>query len=71
MDGLLLTQKESDRFSAWLRHEAESNRVMIRQMEKLLSPSMELLIKKDKTEMVAFLIVADKLDRTERMSIGG
>jgi len=66
---LLLTQKESDRFSAWLRHEAESNRGLIVQMEKMKSPSIEMLIKKNKQEIVAFLIVADKLDGTERVEI--
>ena len=57
----------------WLKQDAESDRGIIAQMEKTLgkNPVSEALIKKNKNEMVAKLIVADKLDRTETMNIGG
>ena len=69
-----LTQQESDKFSFWLKQEAESDKMMFEQFKKLHkegTPIYEALEKKYKTEIAAKIIVANILDKTERMSVGG
>lgn len=63
-----LDQKERDKFSAYLKQEAESDKGMLEQHFKLHpegTPLGDALGKKFKTEMVASLIVAKILDSTE------
>lgn len=63
-----LNQKERDKFSAYLKQEAETDKVMLQQHYKLHpegTPLGDALGKKFKTEMMGRLIVAKILDSTE------
>ncbi len=65
---LLLTTQERERFAAWLEHEAETDAVLIQQMEKL-GPAFASVAATRKQEVVAAMMIARKLRATEGMSI--
>ena len=62
-----LTDEERRKFAAWLMQEAHSNDVIIKQMEKL--PGLETGIKKYRLEAAAYLMIARRLESTEKMTI--
>ena len=69
----MLTQADRDRFSAWLKNEAEGNRAITEQMEKMERMGrgvMGQIAKRKRAEMAACLIVAGILDSTESVEIG-
>lgn len=65
---MLLSDAERARFADWLEHEAETAKAIIGQMEKL--GINEALVKREKLEAAAALMIARKLRGTESMSIG-
>lgn len=69
MSGLLLTQEESDRFAGWLEREADSDRVILRQIEAL-GPGHAAMVQKLRVGIAALLIVAVKLRGIERVTLG-
>lgn len=58
-----LTAAERDRFATWLEQEAETDKGMLEQMEKL--GGMHPMIKQRKNEIVAALMIARKLRSIE------
>lgn len=64
-----LTQQEADRFAAWLVQEAKSYDALNKQLAG--DPIGQMIVKRNKQFQVACMIVADRLQRTERMVIGG
>jgi hypothetical protein len=72
---IMLTDEERRKFSAYLKQEAESDRGIAEQLEKLhdqmhmAAPLKDAMSKKMKTEMAAKLIVASIIDRTESASL--
>ncbi len=55
-----LTHQERDRFATWLEREADTDEMMVEQLEKLPSRP-EPLAKKYRVEMMAARVVAQKL----------
>lgn len=72
VSGLLLSAQERERFAAWLEHEAESDRGMIEQMEKLAqhTEAVEAVRKKLNVERLAALVIMKKLRSVEDVTIG-
>jgi len=71
MTAILLTQKESDKFSAYLKMSAEGDKGILEQFKKLGSDTVNEKISKEyKAKMCAKLIVANILDSTEHCEIG-
>ena len=68
MTRLLLTDQERQRFSAWLRAEAEGHVGMAKQMEEL--PNMAPMALRERQRAAAKTLIAMELDSTESMSIG-
>ena len=67
---MVLDDAERARFLAWCEANAESNRAMLKQMEKL--PGVVSGIETDmKRKTAALLIVAGMLSETEKQTIGG
>ncbi len=65
-----LTQQERDKFVVYLRQEAESDRVMLEQLGKIMSgPPAEALARKMKMRMAAYLIIAADLASIETETI--
>ena len=65
---LLLTDKERDRFAAWLEHEAATAHGLAQQMEKL-GPHVAPMVQRQKAEAAASLLIARKLRATHSDSI--
>jgi len=65
---ITLTQDERNKFSAWLRQEAESYRDILVQLEKL--SGVDPIVKQKKQYVVACIIVANTLDSIEEETIG-
>jgi len=65
---IMLTQHESDKFAAWLEQEAHSYDEMQVQLKKL--PGGDLVCDRIRQEVVAYMIVAQNLRSTGRVSIG-
>jgi len=70
---IFLTDEERKRFSAYLKQEAESDKGMLEQTDKMYEkmqmagPLKAALHNKLYTEMIAKLSIASILDRTETM----
>jgi hypothetical protein len=64
---MMLTEAERQKFSEWLKRDAESNRLLAEQLEKMHPP----LAKQKRTEAAAELIVARILDTSEGVDIDG
>lgn len=65
---LLLTDRERERFAAWLEHEAATEKGLIEQMEKL-GPAFAAVVEQRKREAGASLLIARKLRSTQSTSI--
>lgn len=72
MSVFLLTTAERLRFIEWLDWQADSNKGLIEQWEKLGGdqPHIEAVAKKLRAEEMAYRIVSSILRTTEEMSIG-
>lgn len=68
-DVILLTDQERDHFAAWLEQEAESSRMLLKQLEKL--PQGAVVADHMKREAGACALIALKLRSIETMSISG
>ena len=64
---MLLSQQERDKFCAWLKLEIESDKGITEQMKRINSP--EVVIKKLETEMMAAMVILDKLMSIKDMTI--
>lgn len=64
-----LTDQERRKFSRWLEQEADTQKQLIDQMEKL-GPGSAMFLPHMKTELAAMIIIYRKLDDVEVMSIG-
>ena len=64
-----LTQQEREKFVLWLNQEAESNKALIVQMEKMGSSVTKPVIKVKKTEVAACLVVAQILGSAESVTL--
>ena len=71
---LLLTDDEKEKFAAYCDQVAETSKGLIEQFEwqneQLPDPVITALAKREKNNMVAFLIVAIDLRSRQSMSIG-
>jgi len=67
---MLLDDKERQKFIAWLEITAETCKGMAEQMEKLPSPAMTELVKKEKIKAGACLLIANDLRSAESLTIG-
>lgn len=63
-----LTQQERDKFIAWLRQDANSNRSLIQQMQSM--PGTKPIADQLKQRTAACLIVAQILDGIQEQTIG-
>lgn len=63
-----LSKEERDKFASYLEQEAESDKLILTQMEKL--SGMEPLIKHKKIEILSYLTVAKILRSIESVEIG-
>ncbi len=64
-----LDARERASFSAWLKQEACNNDIMAKQMDGMAGPHLAMLARVQRTEAVAYLLVAKKLDSIEEMTI--
>lgn len=64
-----LTPEERKRFSEYLKQQAESDKLLVNQMEKVNTP--EAFIMERRKEVMAYLIVAKVLDSIQSTTIGG
>ncbi len=69
---MLLTDEERRRFAAWLLHDAESNKLLIEQFDKMgHNPAYKVLKDMKVREYEAELIVAKMLSQTSSYTVGG
>ena len=66
-DSFSLTDEERRRFLLWLERQAESNRLLIQQLEKL--PDGKIVSCGLKQDLAGFLIVANVLQSSESMTL--
>jgi hypothetical protein len=66
---LLLTPQEQERFASWCEHEAQTLSMLTKQAE-MLGAVGEALVKRNRTEAMAFAIVARVIRSTHSESIG-
>ena len=66
-----LSQHEREKFAAWLEQDAESNKGMIRQWEKMAGPQHAVIVDHLKRDVAACLIIMKKLRNIEEMTIEG
>lgn len=64
-----LTRQDRDKFYLWLKQEIEADSGIIKQMEKMSSPAMQMVVKKKKIQMQSKIIVSDLLMDSEEMTI--
>lgn len=67
---VVLTNEERAKFIAWLKQDAESDRLIIGQMEKMQGLG-DLMTKRAKQRLAAKLIVAELLETIEEQTISG
>ncbi len=60
---MILTNEERDKFAAWCRQDAASNKALIEQMEKL-GTSLNPILRQKRAEVAAVEFVAGLLERT-------
>lgn len=66
----LLTERERDRFVAYLEREADAGDQLAVQMEKVGGPPMLTIAKLHRNESAAMRLIAKRLRETEFQSIG-
>ena len=66
---MILDDRERQKFIEWLEMTAETCRGMAEQMEKLPSPAMQELIKRERFKAAACLLIASDLKGAEVMTI--
>lgn len=66
---IFLTDHEREHFAAWLEQEAESSRLLLKQLEKL--PQGVVVADHMKLEAAACALIAKKLRSTESMTVSG
>lgn len=69
---IVLTAEERQKFCDWLKQDAESDRLIIGQLEKMEGVGIrDLLAKRAKQRLAAKLIVAEWLGEFENQTISG
>lgn len=68
---MTLTEEERHRFAEYCRITARSNRRLVEQMTKIPGPAVVVMEEKYRREAEALDTVADMLERTETMTLGG
>lgn len=66
---LLLTDKERERFAAYLNFQADTYKGLIKEMEKMPGPVITEIIKREKFKIAAYLVVASDLSNSEGWDI--
>ena len=64
-----LTDRERNKFAAYLEFEAQSDNAMAEQMDKLGGAGMDVMARKLRAEAAAALLIARKLRSTETATI--